>query len=359
MTKKSPKYDHDEFLNLLKQVPAHLHPRQTLFLSADIVGSTLLKQTASTKVDGEPVVPLVHSAGDIAQVDLPDGEKWFSVIQGFYIESVQAFRSEWKKGVDRTEKHRSHYYGSDPILWKTIGDEILFRKVISDHHQINNTLKCWIRAMDKIRKFLKSKDSKLDIKCTAWLAEFPLQNKMVIGPSDGKVDEMDSSDMKTVGALIGKYENNPKQFSDTRVDFVGPAIDIGFRLSSKSTNRKFIISLDVAYYIAKTNRTEDDKIFKIHYDGREYLKGVLGGVEYPIFWIDMSSDSSPDKNEDKLFGKDKISWGNIEMFCKSFYKEDSNPSYAPFIVTDTNVDYHTPPRNYLPPYWKVAAVYAQ
>lgn len=357
MPKKIFKYDHDNFLGMLKDVPAHLHPRQTLFLSADIVGSTLLKQTASTKIDGAEMPHQNFDPNDASEIDLPDGERWFSVIQGFYIESVQAFRAEWKKGVDKTEKHRDHYYGSEPILWKTIGDEILFRKIISDHHQINNTIKCWIRAMDKIRKFLKSKDSKLDIKCTAWLAEFPLQNKMVIGPSDDRVDKMTSNDMRTVGILIGKYENNPKQFSDTRIDFVGPAIDIGFRLAAKSTNRKFIISLDVAYYISKTNRIEDNKIFKIHYDGREYLKGVLGGVEYPVFWIDMSNDESPDKNEDKLFGKDKISWHNIELFCKSFYKEDANPSYAPFIVTDTNVDYHTPPKNYLPPYWKVVSIY--
>jgi hypothetical protein len=211
--------------------------------------------------------------------------------------------------------------------------------------------------MNHIRIFLKKVDSKLDIKCTAWLAEFPLQNKQVIGPSGIRVKSVDSSDMEAVGALIGEYEAAPEKFSDTRIDFVGPAIDIGFRLSGKSSSRKFIISLDLAYLISISNRRDDKDILKIHYEGRHYLKGVLGGVEYPIFWIDMSVEGSSDKTEDILYKREKLDWHDIEDFCKSFYEDVSNPSYRPFIITDPAFEYHTPPRNYLSPYSKVVDKY--
>lgn len=361
---KDEKFNHAEFTKNLGKIEKHLHPRQMLFLSADIVGSTLLKQSSAASFG----VYAAHAAASDLEAgvshtedefELPDGEKWFSVIQGFYIETVQSFEKAWRDAANKTDTRKEIYYGEQPTLWKTIGDEILFRKIITDHHQVNNSIKCWISAINQIRIYLKKQNSKLDVKCTAWIAEFPLQNKLVIGPSGDKLTLIKSDDMESVGNLIGEYEKNPKNFSDVRIDFVGPSIDIGFRLAAKSTNRKFVISLDVAYLIAKTNRSIDEKLLHINYDGREYLKGVLGGVEYPVFWIDMSNDKSSDKPEDILLGRPDTTWEKIKKFCESFYDEKSNPSYRPFVITDPDFEFHTPPRNYIRPYRDVADKYTQ
>jgi hypothetical protein len=153
-----------------------------LFLSADIVGSTALKQSAGL-VDAD------HTG-------LPDGERWFSLIQGFYIKTVKDFLPRFAAKKKAAGSHvAKQKFGSDPILWKTIGDEILFRKIVEDHSQVKSTLECWIETIATIRKFLRKENKKLDVKCTAWLAEFPLQNKLVVGPTSANILSFDPANL--------------------------------------------------------------------------------------------------------------------------------------------------------------------
>ena len=70
--------------------------------------------------------------------------------------------------------------GEKPRVWKTIGDEILYVKLLTDHRQLCSTLSCWMKAVQQLRSFVKSKDSRLDVKSTAWTAGFPLKNKEVV-----------------------------------------------------------------------------------------------------------------------------------------------------------------------------------
>lgn len=330
----------ENFKTGLSCVPEHLHPRQMLFLSADIVGSTALKQSAGI-VDSD-------------RVGLPDGELWFSLIQGFYIKTVKDFLPRFNRKKNAAVSYiAKQKYGSEPILWKTIGDEILFRKIVEDHSQVKSTLECWIETISEIRKFLKAKNRKLDVKCTAWLAEFPLQNKMVVGPTTPNFSNFDPDNLEGVGDFIGKYEKERKKYPGTHIDFIGPAIDIGFRLATLSTSRKFVISLDVARCLAESNSSK----IKIFYDGRIYLKGVIGGIEYPVFWICMSNSTELDHHEDRLISKRPCPSSSIKEFCSSFYEDESNPSYAPFIITDSDTDMRAPPDKYYDPYWVVANRY--
>lgn len=328
-----------------------------LFLSADIVGSTALKQSAGLAATGsDPAIfgpkPELPNPGIRP---LLEGEIWFSVIQGFYIKATQEFSRFFnsRRAFLRSNDLRDKKFGETPILWKTIGDEILFRKRIDDHAQIGNTIVCWIAAMSEVRTFLRSKNPRLDIKCTAWLAEFPVQNKLIIGPSGNHAAELDSDDMQTVGDFIGQYESNFAQFPDTRIDFVGPAIDVGFRLTALATSRKFIISLDVARFLAELDIAD----LKIFYDGRTYLKGVANGVEYPVFWIDMSTHDGIDKAEDSLQASEAPSSTKIKRFCEAFYKDKGNPTYPPFIISDSEVDFREPPDDYYIPYNIIADRY--
>lgn len=154
--------------------PPFLKPRLRLFLSADIVGSTALKQTRA------------RPAG--SSEDSTKGPVWFSTIQGFYFEAAQAFLSEWadRKGESA---HPAELYGEEPSFWKSVGDEVLFTKVLGDHRQLATTLSCWFKAVERIRNFLKSENSSLDVKCTAWLAGFPYWNREVVIGRYPSVDE--------------------------------------------------------------------------------------------------------------------------------------------------------------------------
>lgn len=299
--------------------PDHLKPQMLMFLSADIVGSTALKQ----------------SPPDASHTPhIPGGEQWFSTIQGFYIEAVKSFVGCWKCASEGAAKRRGTLYGDEPLLWKTIGDEIVFRKTISNHRQVATTLNCWKRSVGTIREFLKGKDPRLDVKCTAWIAEFPVQNKMVIGPTSEIADRLDANNLETVGRTLAKHFSNPSR-TVFRLDFVGPAIDVGFRLAGLSTSRKFIISIDVAYLLSLSMDKNAPRVF---YDGMTYLKGVLGGLEYPIFWIDMSINNSIDKAEDKLIARTECDRDDMIDFCNTFYEERANYTTAPFILGDSELD---------------------
>jgi hypothetical protein len=93
---------------------------------------------------------------------------------------------------------------------------------------------------------------------------------------------------------------NPPGTGDV-LDFIGPSIDAGFRLTKFSTPKKFVLAADLALMLLDAiHRTEVawDQ-FHLFYDGAEQLKGVLDGEPYPIVWLDMHN-GAPDIEETLL-----------------------------------------------------------
>lgn len=297
------------------QCPEFLRPRLRLFISADIVGSTALKQ----------------SRGPIDTSDIKKHYAWFSAIQGFYVVSRNAFITRWRE-TEAQWPDDEDCFGDEPKLWKTIGDEVIFEKTLTDHRQLAVTLQCWISAVEEMRAFVKGQNPSLDIKCSAWLAGFPVRNKeVVISYTDEPSDPDDY--YKASGLLLNQHYEDPTS-SDLAIDYVGPSIDIGFRVGSQSTPRKFVLSVGIPYILALTSPTQSKLIgdFPIFYDGSKPLKGVLGGVSYPIFWIDMSENHSVAYHEDRLTGSKAAARDDIRRFCDAFYDENSVYTHRPFIT---------------------------
>lgn len=258
--------------------PAFLKPRLRLLLSADIVGSTALKQSQVT-----------HLRDEKHKVDSP----WFAIIQGFYIEARIAFIEEWKRSSD-TNGLKSFSLGEEPRLWKTIGDEILFSKVLTDYRQLIFTLNCWMRALKKLTKFLKSRDSRLDVKSTAWIAGFPVKNKDVVVSNASTLLNASVEDyFVESGKLLNEYYANPDN-ENVAIDFVGPSVDVGFRLAAHATARRFVVSAGIPYILSSSLANEDDEEadIRFHFGGTVTLKGVFGGLPYPLFWIDMGESNN-------------------------------------------------------------------
>jgi hypothetical protein len=307
--------------------PEFLRPRLRIFLSADIVGSTKLKQS-----------PL-PSTNQASSIRTESRMAWFSKIQGFYIEAYRTFMQKWQAASEGAAD--LDRFGDAPTLWKTVGDEILFAKFISDHRQVAETLRVWLATIHSVRQFLQKDSKALDIKATAWVADFPLRNSEVAVISSNSqlaalmADNFDDGEWFTAGGrtLEGLYKNGAPPPGS--VDFIGPAIDTGFRLSGFSSHRRFVISLDVAYILALTNLgdVEVDPIFSIYYLGPQNLKGVMGGQGYPLFWLDASPLDSVDRLEDNLTGLAPLNRDRLKDYCSRFYKENVRYIAPPFIVS--------------------------
>lgn len=302
------------------ECPEFLKPRLRLFLSADIIGSTALKQSR---------LGALGSANPSAEAS------WFTIIQGFYFEAQQNFLSEWE--ALRVLHPAPEHFGDAPELWKTIGDEVLFTKSVTDHRQVAVTIQCWVRALDRMRDFLTRDSSRLGVKSTAWIAGFPFRNKEVVlrggvFSKDGVIEDY----YKENGNILNQYYSD-KRGSDILIDYVGPSIDTGFRLSSLATDRKMIFSLEIAYILSLTSTTKAGPIeeIQLHYDGQIFLKGVLNGISYPTFWLDLSKEDSAAAKEDRLTGSLVCDRDAIRQFCDAFYQEHGDLVFPPFIHSES------------------------
>lgn len=311
------------------ETPEFLKPRLRLFLSADIVGSTALKQSPfSTK-------------------KVEQSKAWFNKIHGFYFEADQAFRREFNATRDRLKEPL--LTGPPPVLWKTIGDEVVFVKELTDHRQLVETLRSWMAAVPAVRDFLKKGNQQLDVKCTAWLAGFPLRNSEVAVQKGAALGDYGSGDAFVESGKILERLYGGDKTVDAVVDYIGPSIDVGFRLTGFCTSRKFIISVDVAHLLARASAGSSvkDPVFSIYFDGSEIMKGVIGGLRYPIFWLDLSPTGSLVRFEDGLTTLEPVDRDRLGEFCNRFYQEHSRYTFPPFIFAKSEQQFADYPEDYL------------
>jgi len=300
--------------------PDNLRPKFRLFLSGDVVGSTSLKQTVIKDHAGNSV---------------PDNSQWFETIQSFYILIVDRFFDEFERLKRSQARHLATM--AKPVVWKTVGDEVLFWMDVSDSRQVRHYLTAWIAAVKSVKVELQRTNARLDIKSTGWMAHFPWRNKMIFSSRQGFTGaEMDGIRDNNLQLMNTYLSRTPDENFDLVADFVGPGIDIGFRLTAQASSRKFIISLDIAYMLALVSRRERiDLELSVHFDGLQQFKGVLGGLEYPVFWIDVGTSYAIDSYGSDLVKRTRCDAVNLVDFCHSFYEERSNYLYRPFIVSAT------------------------
>jgi hypothetical protein len=296
-----------------------------LFLSVDLVGSTALKQSHQTalKTDDKTTEGYVS-------------EPWFSPIAQFYKQIERLFAREWQAYVDGAARQVGWPTGSAPQLWKSAGDELLYIKVIEDHREAWACVACWKRAIDEYRSQLVAQYPSLDLKCTAWTAGFPIINTEIVFSKKLDLREIgDDDDPLYINLyLLHEFEKDPDSPNLTK-DFIGPSVDTGFRLCALSTPRKFVVSVELAIMLVQAIRSKPTDIAEMNlnfrYDGRVSLKGVLGGKQYPIFWIDMANDTGIERLEDRLITASNINTDDIKAFCEAFFTSHSSSIMIPYI----------------------------
>jgi hypothetical protein len=384
-----------------------LAPKLKLFLSADIVGSTQFKQPLKARSNA--------------------GKDWSRAIKQFYDQIDNGLIGNWKSALEHLESYtdenpdqlKAIFAGDRPCRWKTVGDEILFWKILSHENQIWLTLDAWLKTIRDTRKWFKDAGTGLDIKCTAWVAGFPVRNRAIVGKENREIIEnigregsrMNDDDFiraRTLWkspdypflrntAIIEKFYREDDW--DASVDFIGPGIDRGFRIQGFSSTARMPISLDLAYLMALSvlpERNPSTRSFKlmvdglghpnvvsskklqefvgkrfengdtvaigspfsqplllgetakapaltnglgVYYAGEALLKGVIGGVPYPNFWIDTHAPGTLDRKKSELAGGDgdPICWQLLLEFCDSFFDDRSDFLFAPFIDQPGNM----------------------
>lgn len=270
-------------------------------------------------------------------------EDWFLPIAGFYHELERAFFSHWHRHASQAAK-LGWEPGEPPELWKAAGDELLYSKTLSDYWQAWTCVQALIDAVNDHRDELRKQFHMLDLKASAWLAGFPVNNVEIVVLSDRAKPEKDETEGDAVLAnfrLLERIDSKKKKDRfDRRYfrDFVGPSMDTGFRLAELSTARKMAVSADLALMLAFTDialhgKTSDHGVSPLafHYDGRTPLKGVIDGAPYPFIWLDTAPPNSLFTYEDKINGPKKVeNTSAIKDFCENFLR-DLGERHMPFI----------------------------
>lgn len=277
----------------------YLNPTLRLFLSADLIGSTAFK----------------------AERKLPE---WLETFDGF----LTGFPIYLKKECEDTEARGILSDCTIPIdsprVWKRLGDEIIFEVTLSDHRQVPFFLFAFKRAVENYNKELRSEEKKgfPTVKATAWTAGFPVANAVI-----------------------------PIDRPSTLFDFIGPNMDIGFRLAKLTTDLRFTISVEVALLLAQAARPPKAQM-EVHYSGKQSLRGVLSGRDYPHIWIKIAGVIQP--IEEELL--QAVDIPSLKAFCDAFLA-GSPELIRPFIAGDSH--FGRKPVDYDHRYAEVMRVYSQ
>jgi hypothetical protein len=262
-----------------------------LLLSVDLVGSTAYKYNTE--------YPSHENLSELRTSVSP----WLEAFKMFYTEFPIIFRERYS--------NVSNYADADRIkFWKAVGDELLFYAEINNKEQIIDLLTAFIKAIQIYQSDLEAQDSKLSLKGTAWTAGFPKINS-----------EID---------IEGK------------LDFIGPSIDTGFRLTKFSSSSNLYISIELAFLLTQANINRDEYLIiydNIYYDGEEILKGVAKDTPYPKLFILIERNEKAKKYfsiKNKIENKAKLNLNYLEDLATSYinYIDMKSSLIIPYIQNE-------------------------
>lgn len=228
--------------------------RVRLFLSVDLSGSTAFKNSKDGEARQTGATPY-----------------WVTVFQKFYSDFPVMFASEFQQQTNAS-------VGSDscPVLWKAVGDELVFCGRVTNRKSCAVALDTFVKALHKYRKSLADDGVDLNLKGAGWLAAFPEPNRTV----QLRVRQGDPELLPASEALEVLADKHPFEF-----DFLGKAIDTGFRVASKAQPDKFVLSVQLARLLA-SNGPELGFGHQVRFERPGVLKGVNKNEPYPMLYLD-------------------------------------------------------------------------
>lgn len=338
-----------------------------LFVSVDVVGSTAHKQrTIPTKGENHANPWLKTFTEFYAKVEHWVAEEWLALPKRIGKAYVGDAESLPVSASERDALAALIGVRAAPVFWKAIGDEMVFVFRVPDLRIIVPVIDIFCRVVHRLQRDLKAVG--LTAKATAWIAEFPVVNSEIVlgNRADDKLSRAFSGPAAPADWFYRHFYRVHLHRVDPdaaeRLDFLGPQIDLGFRLCQHASPRRMALSLDLAALIAKYSTWWAMPLGALHFDGSHELKGILGGVPYPVFWLDCGQGPLYDLH-DKLMGKEAVKPAMIAEYQQAFVAEFSGRFpwiTTPFIVGIPGQDegygeYHRARRAKLDKRWSHAA----
>lgn len=247
-----------------------------LLVSVDVIDSTKMK----------------YSSGNIKNFT-----EWLNPLQIFFDEFPKSLNSNMP---DKELKFR---------VSKFIGDEIFLYLDISDYsHRILDIIKALIDTVTA-----QNSSEKLKVKATVWTVHTPYQAFKIFAGDKCRIHSLDDSLEKE------------KYVAEAPFDFLGPHVDIGFRLSKFADRHKMIVSVDLAYMLLNANYQ------KLHFIAEFPLKGIDLKRGYPVIYIELeySYDNIDEIEIHDLENKHCAPYIVLKDYCAKFLKEQGQPWYIP------------------------------
>lgn len=230
------------------------------FFSADMANSTEFKNRHQARYSDGVLIP-------------PRWPRYFSEV---FSRVLQRFDEEMRE----RSKLSGQTLLSRPRLWKINGDELLFREIVLPG---DDGLKWLAQAVRAFLATIEVIDEEMlpdgcGLRGCVWSAGFPIRNKQIKttyheNPPVIKLEPASETQPDLDTGLL--YEED-----EGIVDYLGPDMDLGFRLAATTPPGRVTCSLDISYLLME--RPESPFVYHV---GWRQLKGVGGGSPYPIFWI--------------------------------------------------------------------------
>ncbi|MBF0133275.1 MAG: hypothetical protein HQL75_11900 [Magnetococcales bacterium] len=339
-----------------------LKHRVIQFFSVDIVDSTAMKQAG-------------QDTGD-----------WMNPVVNFFGQITHSFDRAWdcaKKNLEWIKKFDKNLTtGPAPEFFKGNGDEAIFQKELKHPAEalyLLYALRDEISRLD-IKGPLSSDGSSrsLQYKVSSWVASFPVPNRrIVLRQKWGKEIFVGTAlfgdyILRNFDLIERYYEDRSKALAQGGgvhygqdfglvIDYVGPSLDTGFRVSSLANSRRLTFSLELAQIMAAVHshitKCQQQGVAKEYKDytrskrsghspepipaldllvdceifllGFHSLKGVLKGAPFPVFWIPASPKSDALLKDEVL---SKLDWYTLFDSLSEFieqHKGDLFPVYMP------------------------------
>lgn len=247
-----------------------------LFLSVDIYGSTKLKNSNNyyqiqnycqefletlNKINQESVNKTELKEVYASICEKYEHQDWSQIIRQCFTD----FNIEFIKR--RTDAKISD---EEILPWKMAGDELIYCITVNSRKEVHDNLLAFFKTLRFFDKEYAKKENRIRLKGSAWTAGFPIRNRIM------KPIEVIDSD----------------EYEETKLDYMGPEIDIGFRIGKFTFPGIIVCSIELVCILldGRLGLQSDKSKFRVIDTGWETLKGVWNGKKYPIYWIALPLD---------------------------------------------------------------------
>lgn len=249
-----------------------------------LTGTTNLNSKKDNAFDGIYVFLSFDLANSTAYKNL--NPFWTDTFRLFREYSSKVMKEYFRKKIDSDETE-NQYCDLKWYVWKNLGDEIIYMFPNPDFTELQKLPDTCCSVLDKIDKSLatptKNSSVKVSVKATLWLAE--------IEEKDLSFDKNSEPPYSERNINISVQDNNHYM-----IDFLGPDIDTGFRLSHYSNHNKITIDARLAWILFAKGNTDPNSnciLKNAKIVAYKILKGVWNEKPYPIIWY--INDWNPEK----------------------------------------------------------------